>query len=133
MPRQAATDTPHVSVVVLVYNVWQGAQLLSPQEALVDSLVKTGTPVIVIAQGTPYDAAYLPGVAAFLNALDDHDYPLPVGIDAINLAPRAEARKSALWHHARMSLLAALEPRVAAAPAGADSLLLLDPMVCTTG
>ena len=22
MPRQAATDTPHVSVIVLVYNAW---------------------------------------------------------------------------------------------------------------
>ena len=70
-------------IVVLVYNVWQGAQLLSPQEALVDSLVKTGKPVIVIAQGTPYDAAYLPGVAAFLNAWNYHSTSLITAADTL--------------------------------------------------
>ncbi len=70
-------------IVVLVYNVWQGAELLSPQEQLVDSLVRTGKPVIVIAQGTPYDAAYLPGVAAFLNAWNYHTTSLLTAADTL--------------------------------------------------
>jgi beta-N-acetylhexosaminidase len=70
-------------IVVLVYNVWQGAQLLSPQENLVDALVHTGKPVIVIAQGTPYDAAYLPGVAAFLNAWNYHTTSLITAADTL--------------------------------------------------
>ncbi|HEV3353075.1 MAG TPA: glycoside hydrolase family 3 protein [Acidimicrobiales bacterium] len=70
-------------IVVLVYNVWQGAQLLSPQEQLVESLVHTGKPVIVIAQGTPYDAAYLPGVAAFLNAWNYHTTSLLTAADTL--------------------------------------------------
>jgi beta-N-acetylhexosaminidase len=70
-------------IVVLVYNVWQGAQLLSPQENLVDALVHTGKPVIVIAQGTPYDVAYLPGVAAFLNAWNYHTTSLITAADTL--------------------------------------------------
>ncbi|MBV9409996.1 MAG: glycoside hydrolase family 3 C-terminal domain-containing protein, partial [Acidimicrobiia bacterium] len=62
-------------IVALVYNVWQ-PQFNSPQENLVKALVGTGKPVVVIAQGTPYDAVYLPGIAAFLNAWNYHSTSL---------------------------------------------------------
>src|SRR5206468_3830957 len=53
--NQAVANSKGNSViVVLVYNVWQ-PQFNSPQENLVAALVNTGKPVVVIAQGTPYD------------------------------------------------------------------------------
>lgn len=52
-------------VIASTYNVWGG----NPQDQtkLVEALVATGKPVIVVAQNTPYDIAYLPGVAGFLS------------------------------------------------------------------
>src|SRR5205823_14063298 len=69
---QAVTNSQGNDVIVaLVYNVWQ-PQFNSPQENLVQALVNTGKPVVVIAQGTPYDVVYLPGIKAFLNAWNYH-------------------------------------------------------------
>jgi beta-N-acetylhexosaminidase len=74
--NQAVANSKGNSViVVLVYNVWQ-PQFNSPQENLVTALVKTGKPVVVIAQGTPYDVVYLPGIAGFLNAWNYHSTSL---------------------------------------------------------
>jgi beta-N-acetylhexosaminidase len=69
-------------VVVLTYNVWQ-PQFNSPQENLVHALVLSGKPVIVIAQGTPYDAAYLQDVAGFLNAWNYHSTSLLTAADTL--------------------------------------------------
>jgi beta-N-acetylhexosaminidase len=51
-------------VIASTYNVWGGDP--DDQAKLVEALVATGKPVVVIAQNGPYDAAYLPGVAGFL-------------------------------------------------------------------
>jgi beta-N-acetylhexosaminidase len=69
-------------VVVLTYNVWQ-PQFNSPQENLVHALVLSGKPVIVIAQGAPYDAAYLQDAAAFLNAWNYHATSLLTAADTL--------------------------------------------------
>lgn len=53
-------------VIASTYNVWGGDP--DDQQKLVEALVATGKPVIIIAQNTPYDAAYLPGVSGFLAA-----------------------------------------------------------------
>lgn len=52
-------------VIAGTYNVWGGDP--DDQQTLIEALVATGKPVVVIAQNTPYDAAYLPGVAGFLS------------------------------------------------------------------
>ena len=69
-------------VVVLTYNVWQ-PQFNSPQENLVHALVLSGKPVIVIAQGAPYDAAYVQDAAAFLNAWNYHATSLLTAADTL--------------------------------------------------
>ncbi|HUQ64020.1 MAG TPA: glycoside hydrolase family 3 protein [Acidimicrobiales bacterium] len=51
-------------VIASTYNVWGGDP--DDQAKLVEALVATGKPVVVVAQNGPYDAAYLPGVAGFL-------------------------------------------------------------------
>lgn len=87
-PNQATIDQAvanskgHSVIVALVYNVWQ-PQFNSPQENLVAALVKTGKPVVVIAQGTPYDVVYLPGIAAFLNAWNYHSTSLITAADTL--------------------------------------------------
>ena len=69
-------------VVALTYNVWR-PQFNSPQENLANALVATGKPVIVITQGTPYDVAYLPGIAAFLGAYNYHATSLRTAVDTL--------------------------------------------------
>lgn len=53
-------------VIASTYNVWGGDP--DDQAKLVEALVATGKPVVVIAQNGPYDAAYLPGVSGFIAA-----------------------------------------------------------------
>jgi len=81
---QAATMAQGSDVtVVLTYNVWNPTQFNSPQEQLVNALVQTGKPVIVIAQGAPYDIAYLPNVTAFLNAWSYQTVALTTATDTL--------------------------------------------------
>jgi beta-N-acetylhexosaminidase len=80
--QAAAMAKQNDLVVVLTYNVWQ-PQFNSPQENLVHALVLSGKPVIVIAQGAPYDAAYLQDVAAFLNAWNYHATSLLTAADTL--------------------------------------------------
>jgi beta-N-acetylhexosaminidase len=87
-PNQATIDQAvanskgHSVIVALIYNVWQ-PQFNSPQENLVKALVGTGKPVVVIAQGTPYDVVYLPGIAGFLNAWNYHSTSLITAADTL--------------------------------------------------
>jgi beta-N-acetylhexosaminidase len=62
-------------VVVSSFNAWSA----SGQVALWNALVATGKPLIVIAVGTPYDVAYLPGVATFITGYDFQ----PVSLHAV--------------------------------------------------
>jgi beta-N-acetylhexosaminidase len=75
--RQAKAAARKYDLVVIdTFNVW------SPQSfgqiRLVNALVGSGTPVVVIAIGTPYDAAYLRRADAFLST---YDYQ-PVSVNA---------------------------------------------------
>ena len=63
-------------VVVNTNNVW--AEGAFGQVRLVRELIATGTPVVVLALGTPYDIAYFPKVDAFVAA---HDFQ-PVSVNA---------------------------------------------------
>jgi beta-N-acetylhexosaminidase len=69
------------AVVVNTFNVW------SPQNfgqiRLVRELLETGTPVIVLALGTPYDAAYFPQVDAFLSTYDFQPVSINAGVAAL--------------------------------------------------
>jgi beta-N-acetylhexosaminidase len=49
-------------VVVTTFNAWAAPGQLT----LVDDLLATGKPVVVVAVGTPYDVAYLPNAQTFL-------------------------------------------------------------------
>ena len=53
-------------VVVSTYNAWVSQGQLN----LVNALLQTGKPVVVVAVGTPYDVAYLPGASTFLTTYD---------------------------------------------------------------
>jgi beta-N-acetylhexosaminidase len=62
-------------VIASTYNAWG-----SPgQVSLVNALLATGKPVVVVAVGTPYDVAYLPGAATFVTT---YDYQ-PVSLQAL--------------------------------------------------
>ncbi len=63
-------------VVVSTFNAWTpGAP---GQIELVNALLATGKPVVVVAVGTPYDVAYLPSAPTFVATLDYQ----PVSLDA---------------------------------------------------
>jgi beta-N-acetylhexosaminidase len=81
--QAAAMAKQNDVTVVLTYNIWQPTQFNSPQENLVHALVLAGKPVVVIAQGAPYDAAYVPGAAAFLNAWNYHTTSLLTAADTL--------------------------------------------------
>jgi beta-N-acetylhexosaminidase len=60
---QAVSAAGHTDlVVVTTFNAWAGPSQLT----LVDDLLATGKPVVVVAVGTPYDVAYLPDAQTFL-------------------------------------------------------------------
>lgn len=65
------------AVVVNTQNVWAPDSF--GQVRLVRELTETGTPVIVLALGTPYDIAYFPKVDAFIAAYDFQ----PVSVNAV--------------------------------------------------
>lgn len=58
----AAQDSDYV--VVTTDNAWSS----TGQQSLVQQLLATGTPVVVVALGGPYDLAYLPGVRSYVAA-----------------------------------------------------------------
>jgi beta-N-acetylhexosaminidase len=63
------------------FNAWTPG---SPgQINLYNALVATGKPVIVAAVGTPYDAAYLPGVSTFITSVDYQPVSLHALVQAI--------------------------------------------------
>ena len=62
-------------VIASTYNAWSSPA----QVALVNALIATGKPVIVVAVGTPYDVAYLPGETTFVTS---YDYQ-PVSLQAL--------------------------------------------------
>jgi beta-N-acetylhexosaminidase len=49
-------------VIVTTFNAWGDTQ----QQKLVNQLLATGKPVIVVAIGTPYDVAYFPTASTFI-------------------------------------------------------------------
>jgi beta-N-acetylhexosaminidase len=69
--------------VVLTYNVWNPTQFNSGQTQLVNALAQTGKPVIVIAQGAPYDIAYMQGATAFLDAWSYQTLALQTATDTL--------------------------------------------------
>ncbi|MGW6691193.1 glycoside hydrolase family 3 protein [Streptomyces sp. NPDC054961] len=63
-PARAAAAAPgHAAVLVCTYNVPEGE---SPQRDLVEELLATGVPVVLVAIRNPYDPARLPRCAAEL-------------------------------------------------------------------
>jgi beta-N-acetylhexosaminidase len=65
-------------VIVNTFNAWApDTQGQFTQQKLVNALVATGKPVILVAIGTPYDIAYFPGVSTFLTSYYGFD---PVSI-----------------------------------------------------
>jgi beta-N-acetylhexosaminidase len=59
-------------VVVAIFNGWS----FPGQVNLVRGLLATGKPVAVLAVGTPYDVAYLPGASTFVSGYDFQDVSL---------------------------------------------------------
>ena len=53
-------------VIASTYSAWGSPA----QVALVNALLATGKPVVVVAVATPYDVAYLPGAATFVSTYD---------------------------------------------------------------
>jgi beta-N-acetylhexosaminidase len=69
-------------VIASVYNAWNGTPQ-PDQEFLVQALVSTGKPVIVIEQNAPYDVAYLPGIAGFFDVYSYQAVSLNAGVRAL--------------------------------------------------
>ena len=67
-------------VVVNTFNAWSSG---NTQVQLVRALVATGTPVIVVAIGTPYDVAYFPRVAAFVSTYDYQQVSINAAVAAL--------------------------------------------------
>ena len=68
-------------VVVNTNNVWAPGSF--GQVRLVRELIETGTPVIVVALGTPYDIAYFPQVGAFIAAYDFQQVSVNAAVAAL--------------------------------------------------
>jgi len=67
-------------VIVDTYNAWSANTAgQTPQITLVNALLATGTPVVVAAVGTPYDAAYVQNAPTFVA---DYDFQ-PVSVEAM--------------------------------------------------
>jgi beta-N-acetylhexosaminidase len=69
------------AVVVNTFNVWAPQNF--GQIRLIRELTETGTPVIVLALGTPYDIAYFPQVDAFLSTYDFQPVSINAGVAAL--------------------------------------------------
>ncbi|MFN8215962.1 MAG: glycoside hydrolase family 3 protein [Solirubrobacterales bacterium] len=67
-------------VVVSTFNAWTPG---ATQVELVDQLLATGKPVVVVAVGTPYDVAYLPAAPTFLAGLDYQPPSLEAAVEAL--------------------------------------------------
>ncbi len=71
-PSQAVIDTAVAAAktsdvtVVTTYNAWGD----TTQQNLVNQLLATGKPIVVVAVGTPYDLAYFPQAPTYLAAYD---------------------------------------------------------------
>jgi beta-N-acetylhexosaminidase len=73
---QAVTDAGASDLVVVsTFNAWGSPT----QVQLVNALIATGKPVVVVAVGTPYDVAYLPNASTFITS---YDYQ-PVSLHAL--------------------------------------------------
>ena len=69
------------AVVVNTFNLWAPNNF--GQIRLIRELTETGTPVIVLALGTPYDIAYVPQVDAFLSTYDFQPTSINAGVAAL--------------------------------------------------
>ncbi|MDI5961776.1 glycoside hydrolase family 3 protein [Streptantibioticus silvisoli] len=84
-PDQAAIDAAVAAAratdvtVVTTYNAWGDAT----QRALVDQLLATGRPVVVVTVGGPYDLAYFPGARTCLAAYGYQPVTLSAVSDAL--------------------------------------------------
>ena len=67
-------------VIVFTYNAWSAdSSGLTTQVSLVNALLATGRPVVVVAGGTPYDIAYFQNAPTFVAAYDN----FPVSLTSV--------------------------------------------------